>query len=64
MVDKFLSPKEIQDRIDRFNETLDWNVFNDVPPMQHYAVLYPFKMEVHNIMPDKLKENETDRTSS
>jgi hypothetical protein len=49
---KLLTPQEISDRLKKFNETRDWSVFNDVPPMQHYAVLYPYEMKTFYIKPD------------
>ena len=36
-----LTGAEIADRLKRFNETYDWDVFKDVPESQQIDVLYP-----------------------
>ena len=39
-----LTAEEIADRIKRFNASrpYDWSIFDDVPPSQHVAIMYPF----------------------
>lgn len=44
-ISKMLSPEQIKERIEKFNETNDWSVFDDVPPEQHYAVMYPYSIK-------------------
>lgn len=46
---KWLTPKEIQDRLDKFNETNDWSVFHDVPPEQEICVMYPHRFTFSEI---------------
>ena len=36
-----MTPKEIRDRLHRFNLTNDWSVFDDVPRSQQVSVMYP-----------------------
>jgi hypothetical protein len=36
-----LSRQQIQERLDRFNATNDWSIFNDVPKWQQVDVMYP-----------------------
>ena len=36
-----LSGKEILQRLIEFNETNNWEVFDDVPPEQQHSVMYP-----------------------
>lgn len=47
-----MTPAEIQHRLDLFNQTNDWSVFNDVPEDQHVSVMYP-----HTINADKILKN-------
>lgn len=41
---RWLTPEEIADRLQRFNETspYDWSIFDDVPEEQHVDIMYPF----------------------
>jgi len=55
-IPKFLTPKQISDRLKEFNKTYNWEIFNDVPPEQHFAVLYPYEMKSFDIQPDKIKK--------
>jgi hypothetical protein len=43
-ISKLLSAKQIKERLDIFNETNDWSVFDDVPKEQHYAIMYPYSI--------------------
>ena len=54
---QLLSGEEIQKRIKKFNENYDYSVFDDVPPEQHYAVLYPHVMKTFDILSDELKSS-------
>lgn len=44
MAEQLLTRAEIQDRIQRFNETspYDWSIFDDVPQSQSVDIMYPF----------------------
>lgn len=37
----WLTPEEIQFRLDHFNAFNDWTIFNDVPDSQSISVMYP-----------------------
>lgn len=45
-----LSAKEIRARILAFNETYDWTLFDDVPPIQHVDVMYPHLINFEKII--------------
>ena len=57
MYSHLLSSEQIQLRLDIFNETNDWSVFNDVPPIQQVSVMYPHRIltfeEMKNPPPKK-----------
>lgn len=40
-IDALLTAKEIQQRLDFFNKTNDWSVFDDVPDIQQVNIMYP-----------------------
>jgi hypothetical protein len=50
MIENYLTATQIQERLDAFNETNDWSVFDDVPPSQHVEVMYPHKIDFSKIL--------------
>lgn len=47
--EKLLTGEEIEQRLDKFNETEDWSVFHDVPQIQQVSVMYPSRIKLLDI---------------
>lgn len=50
-VDEWMSQEVINEKLDTFNKTGDWSIFDDVPAIQHVSIMYPHTVELLDVQP-------------
>ena len=46
---KLLTPEQVKEKLDKFNETYDHSIFDDVLEEQAYLFLYPHTLKSFNL---------------